>query len=852
MKGMGEKTRRALLLAIAVAALIVAALPSTGSATNGPVPAPTGDFTGNLNGCTGTTFSVESVLGLPGPWIGGSSGNWSGDDTVINAGGLVVNVDSAHTHENQLFFHWTSNIPVEVAVVKQGNGGVYWTFDPGQTSGWLASYTALGVPSNGVSHIVFCAKPKLIVEKTAEASVTKTHEWEVTKTADPTEATVAVGDSASTTWKITLDETETIGDWAVSGTISVTNPTGTDTLVSLSDTLAGASVTIEPACTGPFMVTAGSTVDCDYTATYASNPGLGTLTNTATADAANGGILDGQGSVDFSFADAKVTVEGHPSVDLVDDQGGEFDNPYTGDAVVEYEKEYTCREPGTHEIDNTVDVLPAGEDTPVIDTDTATFTLNCSEPKQDLEVEKTAEGSWYRFNSWSVEKTVSPSSHDMDEGESGNSTWTIDVTKATTVWYAVAGTITVTNPNGFEIGGVEIEESFGDNLVDFDCGAWQNGDAIGAGESVNCEYVAVFDNEPPATSVNEVTVTTDDEEIGGETSAQFSFPQDPVIDVNPEITVDDPRFDESWTATDSEDGDEQFVETFTCDSDEGQHVNTVTLYGDNPDTEPVETNHALDSDSATVTVTCNEEPPPPGPPAPKINIGVVKTATPQVALNANATFTLTVTSNGDTAANNVTVSDPAPAGFIHQSASATNGATCEVLQQGALVTCTRPGSFAPGASFVVTIVSKATTTGTHLNTATVATLSPETTYADNTSSAPVLVVAPVTPPKPPKPPVVKPAICANLTVVQKSITVGKKNTLTMTVKAGGKPVKGAKVKIKGPGINKTATTNSKGIAKVTLSPKRAGIITVTVTKPKSCSSARRVGVVGAFEPPVTG
>jgi hypothetical protein len=81
--------------------------------------------------------------------------------------------------------------------------------------------------------------------------------------------------------------------------------------------------------------------------------------------------------------------------------------------------------------------------------------------------------------------------------------------------------------------------------------------------------------------------------------------------------------------------------------------------------------------------------------------------------------------------------------------------------------------------------------------------------------------------------------------------VGQARTLVVTVKARGKAVKGASVVVRGAGILKSARTNAQGRATIQVTPRRAGIVTVTVPQKIVCG-ARRIGVVGAFEPPVTG
>jgi hypothetical protein len=148
-------------------------------------------------------------------------------------------------------------------------------------------------------------------------------------------------------------------------------------------------------------------------------------------------------------------------------------------------------------------------------------------------------------------------------------------------------------------------------------------------------------------------------------------------------------------------------------------------------------------------------------------------------------------------------------------------------------------------------------TGSIRNVATATGQGTDTNSANNTDDAVTLVVAPVTPPPPPKPspkPKPKPApeVCRTLSVGPKLIQAsGKAQTVTIKVVEGKKPAKGVKVRITGPGVNRIVTTNLRGIARVTLKPTKAGILRFSITNAKACNT-QRIGVVGVFEPPVTG
>jgi uncharacterized repeat protein (TIGR01451 family) len=252
-----------------------------------------------------------------------------------------------------------------------------------------------------------------------------------------------------------------------------------------------------------------------------------------------------------------------------------------------------------------------------------------------------------------------------------------------------------------------------------------------------------------------------------------------------------------------------------------------------------EGDEATDNDDATVAI--KDVPPPPPPPAPQIDLSVTKVDAPDPAkLNGQIGYTMLVTNAGPSTATGVTLADPLPAGTSFVSVSTTQG-TCSF--GGGLVQCSL-GTIPAGGSVSVTLVVKATRAGVLTNEVTVVGQEPESNTANNRATAPTLVLTPLLPPKP------KP-VCSTLTVGPKSLRVGKRSTIAATVRNRGKAVKGAKVRVRGAGIAKSARTNARGKARITVRPSRPGIVVVSVPQKLVCG-AKRIGVVGVFEPPVTG
>ena len=209
-------------------------------------------------------------------------------------------------------------------------------------------------------------------------------------------------------------------------------------------------------------------------------------------------------------------------------------------------------------------------------------------------------------------------------------------------------------------------------------------------------------------------------------------------------------------------------------------------------------------------------------------------------VGGNLTYTLTIHNNGPSTGTNVTVADSLPATVQYLSSTSTQG-SC--TGSGQIVRCTI-GTMVSGATVVVTISVKALEPGSILNTATVVGAEIETNTANNTASAPTLVVAPFRPP---------PAVCPTLTVLSRTLLVGRKGTIRAVVSLRGKGVKGVRVQVRGPGILKTGVTDSNGRVAIAVKPAKVGIVTIRITNQPGSCVARRIGVVGVFKPPpVTG
>ena len=265
------------------------------------------------------------------------------------------------------------------------------------------------------------------------------------------------------------------------------------------------------------------------------------------------------------------------------------------------------------------------------------------------------------------------------------------------------------------------------------------------------------------------------------------------------------------------------------------HTNVVTASGTDENGNPVS-----DSDDARVEITPR-----------LIDLVIVKTASSPTPLNGIVNYTLTVTNKGPDTATNVQVADPAPSGITYLTVNPSKG-SCNLTAS--LITCSL-GSLAAGETASIDVTARATAVGTHTNVATTTGAGGrETNPADNVDDAVTVVPAPFTPPARPKPKAKPQPVCLTLTVSPKMITAdGKPDRVRVRVTAGKKRVKGTRVVVFGAGVRRSSRSNGKGLAVITVNPRKAGLITITAreTNQRVCGP-KRIGVVGVFLPPLAG
>jgi hypothetical protein len=221
-----------------------------------------------------------------------------------------------------------------------------------------------------------------------------------------------------------------------------------------------------------------------------------------------------------------------------------------------------------------------------------------------IQAYKTATPHWTKTFEWTIEKSVSPDSWNLETGQSGTSTYTVRVTKSLAsekIW--VDGEVCVENVSQTPTENLKVVDRLqallGDEVltlasVPLDMSI---NPVLDPGEKQCYPYSIELTPVAGATYRNNarVTVTNDPrdpgEEMGPNEKVDFELP--PPTVVNAAVNVDDTN-GMSWLFTDS--GTQTYTKTFRCDENEGTHDNTATI------------RETGQSDDARVTVTC--KPPP--------------------------------------------------------------------------------------------------------------------------------------------------------------------------------------------------------------------------------------------------
>ncbi len=430
----------------------------------------------------------------------------------------------------------------------------------------------------------------LTVTKTATTTYTRTFPWTIDKSATPASWSLFANESGTSHY--TVDLTKGIGvdsNWALSGNIVVSNPSGAAASVTgVTDSISGVG-SVVPACPVefPYLLAAGGSFTCTYSSAL---PDGTSRTNTATATLADGGSFQGTAPVTFGSPTTLV----NDTIHVTDSVQGSL-GAFSASGSTSYDKTFTCNgDAGMH--DNTATITETGQH------DSASVTVNCYE----ISVTKDANTSLTRTYDWTIDKSVTPASWQLFTGESGTSRYTVSVDKTgyTDSAWAVSGNIHVNNPAPMAatINSVSDAISGGINAT-VDCGVGVNFPySLAAGATLDCTYGASL---PDGTSrTNTATAVRQNHNYtyllvasnAGTTSrtgiASVSFASPTITSVNASINVTDTN-GSSWGPV-SDDATWTYDRTFTCNGDAGTHDNTATI------------TQTSQHDSASVSVSCYE------------------------------------------------------------------------------------------------------------------------------------------------------------------------------------------------------------------------------------------------------
>lgn len=217
-------------------------------------------------------------------------------------GYLTVTVTSA----DGVYASWTSNVGVDAVLMKGGNNANHYAYAPESTGDNNLSSPIN--PNNGtpyaISHISFCYDYEVGVTKTANTSFTRSYSWSIAKSASDSSLTLSPGQTYLETYSVGVTvESQTDSDFAVAGTITVTNPAPVAaTITSVSDSMENLIAPVDCGVELPYVLAAGATLECTYSA---SLPDASSRTNVATV-ATEGEVGGNSGSAAVEFASATM------------------------------------------------------------------------------------------------------------------------------------------------------------------------------------------------------------------------------------------------------------------------------------------------------------------------------------------------------------------------------------------------------------------------------------------------------------------------------------------------------------------------------------------------------------------
>jgi hypothetical protein len=195
---------------------------------------------------------------------------------------------------------------------------------------------------------------------------------------------------------------------------------------------------------------------------------------------------------------------------------------------------------------------------------------------------------------------------------------------------------------------------------------------------------------------------------------------------------------------------------------------------------------------------------------------LTKSASPTtVVLGGRIRWTMTVTNRSSVAAadvNGLKLDDPRSYRtrliLLRPSQGTCRPFTCDL------------GRLAPGASATVVAVTEATQVGVVVDIARVGSEEIESNYRNNVAAALARVIGPLLPPTGLN-------VCRTLTASPRALQAGRSSVVRVTARNRlGKPIPRVVVRARGPGVDKRATTDAQGVARLAIMPRHIGLVTL--------------------------
>jgi hypothetical protein len=252
--------------------------------------------------------------------------------------------------------------------------------------------------------------PELRVKKTADTSFTRAYHWTIKKSADYSTLTLSTGQSIVVTYKVTVDATYTDSDWAVSGTITILNPTDLDaTIEKVTDVITPGDISPDLSCSVDWNpLPAGYSNICEYST---SLPDGSTRLNTATVTT-SGDVAGGSGTADIVFdAPTKVVDD---CIEVTDSYAGDLGKVCADDGLPKtftYTRQIgpyaTC---GSYQVKNTASFVTNDTETK----DSSSWTVDINVP--------CAGGCTLTPGYWKTHSSYGPAPYDNTWAQIGENT----------------------------------------------------------------------------------------------------------------------------------------------------------------------------------------------------------------------------------------------------------------------------------------------------------------------------------------------------------------------------------------------------------------------------------------------